>query len=113
MLIEKHTLVAINDVVTVKLISGEELIGRLLAQSIDSVTLGKPVMVRLEPVSQQQMGLSFLPVLGSVEPDASLRLATAGLSIQPVKTGKAITSSYIEMTSGLITPGGSANSLIR
>jgi hypothetical protein len=111
MLIEKSSIVAINDIVTVKLISGEEIIGRLLDQSTDTITLGKPVMVALQPVDPHQMGLSFMPVLGSVEPDVTLQIAKLTLTIRPVKTNKTITSKYIEMTSGLITPS-SGNGLI-
>jgi hypothetical protein len=104
MLIEKQNIVEIGDVVTLKLVSGEELIGRLIDTGVDSVTLGKPVTIQLQPVSQNQMGLSFLPVLGSVEPDTQLQISKAALAIKPVRTGKTIAASYIETTSGLITP---------
>jgi hypothetical protein len=104
MFIEKQNIVEIGDVVTVKLVSGEELIGRLSETGVDSVALSKPVMIQLQPVGQNQMGLSFLPVLGSVEPDTQLQISKSALAIKPVKTGKTIASSYIETTSGIITP---------
>lgn len=108
MFIEKQNLVAINDIVTIKLMSGEELIGRLVDQNQDTVTLAKPVTVNLQPVSQNQMGLSLMPVLGSVEPDVTLQIVRSAMSIRPVKTGKALTGTYIEVTSGIITPNGGA-----
>lgn len=105
MLIEKRNQVEINDIVTVKLSSGEEIVGKLLEKNADSVTLGKPVTIALQPVSEKQMGLSFLPVLGSVEPDVSLTLPFVAMAVKPVKTGKQVSSSYIQTTTGLVTPG--------
>ena len=106
MLIEKSTIVAVNDVVTVKLVSGEEIVGRLTDQTAEVITLAKPVTISLHAVSDKQMGLAFQPVLGSVEPDVTLRIPTAAMAVHPVKTGKSVAASYIQTTSGLITPGG-------
>jgi hypothetical protein len=103
MLINKQAVVAIDDIITVKLMSGEEIVGRLLEQGIDSYTVGKPVTVSLQPISPKQMGLQFLPVLGSVEPDATLVIPKNAVAIRPVKTNDTIRSNYIEMTTGLIT----------
>jgi hypothetical protein len=105
MLIEKRSIVAINDVVSVKLVSGEEIVGKLIDQSDDVITLAKPVTISLQPVSDKQMGLSFLPVLGSVEPDVTLQIPTLAMAVRPVKTGKAVASSYIQTTTGLVMPG--------
>ena len=104
MLIEKRSIVAINDVITVKLMSGEEIVGRLLAETVESITLGKPVTISLQPVSDKQMGLSFLPVLGSVEPDVTLQVPTAAMAVLPVKTGKSVADSYLQTTSSLLQP---------
>ena len=105
MLVEKRTIVAINDVISVKLVSGEEIVGRLLDQTADSITLAKPVTISLQPVNDKQMGLSFLPVLGSVEPDVTLQIPTAAMAVHPVKTGKSVANSYIQTTSGLVMAG--------
>lgn len=104
MLIQPNQNPEINDVVTVKLVTGEEIVGKLVAQNTDSITLGKPVTVALQPVSASQMGLSFMPVLGSVEPDMALTLAKTAFAVKPVKTGESVRSTYIEMTTGLVTP---------
>ena len=58
MLIEKRTIVAINDVITVKLVSGEEIVGKLIEQNSESITLAKPVTVALHAVSDKQMGVA-------------------------------------------------------
>ena len=97
--------VSLNDVIAVKLVSGEEIVGKLLEQTHDAITIGKPVTVVLQPMGQKQVGLSFLPVLGAVEPDVSLTIMKNALSIRPVKAGRSVASSYLEMTTGLVTPG--------
>lgn len=104
MLIEKNLAPSVGDVVTIKLISGEEVVGRLQDLSAESVTLGKPIAVLIQPVENGQVGLSFFPVMGSVEPEATLKFALSSLSIRPVKTGTNVTTSYTQMTSSLVLP---------
>lgn len=104
MLIDKQTILAINDIITLKLVSGEEIVGKLIEQTSEHISLAKPVTCALQPVSAKQMGLSFIPVLGSVEPETTLQIPLTALAIRPVKTGKDVRSNYIQITSGIITP---------
>jgi hypothetical protein len=97
--------VDIGDIVTVKLVSGEEIVGRLQDRTIDSIFLVKPLSIHIEPVSQQEIGLSFAPVLGSVEQETTLQLPLLGLAIRPVKTNADVTANYIRLTTGLMTAG--------
>jgi hypothetical protein len=97
--------VDIGDIVTVKLVSGEEIVGRLQERTIDSIYLVKPLTINIQPVSQQEVGLSFCPVLGSVEQEMTLQLPLHGLSIRPVKTNADVTANYIRLTTSLLTPG--------
>src|SRR3954464_7914636 len=113
MLTEKSSIVAINDVVTVKLLSGEEIVGRLTKLGEGSITLAKPVLITLQPMNQTQMGLAFQPVLGSVEPDTTLTIAETSIAIKPVKTGKQVLGNYIEMTSSIIPANVNANTILR
>lgn len=103
MLIQKSSAVEINDVVTVKLSSGEEVIGKLIEKTIDSIFLAKPVQIVMQPISQKQMGLAFHPVLGSVG-EVTMQFPLANLAIRPVKTNEDVTRNYIQATSGILTP---------
>jgi hypothetical protein len=103
MLIEKNNNPEINDVVTIKLVSGEEVVGRLVARDIASVTLSKPIRIDIRPVNANQVGLSFAPFLGSVN-DPSLQFLFSGLAIRPTKTGDDVTRNYIQATTGIVTP---------
>lgn len=102
MLIAKHNNPEINDIVTIKLSSGEEIVGKLTERTIDSVFLAKPVQIIMQPVGPKQMGLAFHPVLGSVG-DVVMQFPLANLTIRPVKTGEDVMRNYIQATTGLLT----------
>ena len=56
MLIEKPT--STGDIVSIKLISGEELIARLEEETVDNVKVSKPLVVTLGP-----QGLGMIPFM--------------------------------------------------
>lgn len=101
MLIEKNNNPTVGDVVTVKLLSGEEIVGRIAERTIDSVYLAKPVQIILQPVGPKQIGLEFMPVLGSVS-DPTIQIPLMAMSIRPVRTGDDVVRSYIQATTGLV-----------
>lgn len=103
MLIDKRNAPELNDIVTIKLASGEEIVGRLVERSADSIYLAKPVMIIMQPINAKEMGLQFHPVLGSVSNDSHVQFSIAMLSIRPVKTGDDVTRNYIQATTGLVT----------
>ena len=102
MFIEKRSAPEINDVVTLKLMSGEEVIGKLTDRTMDSVFLTKPVQIVMQPIATNQLGLAFQPILGSVH-DAVMQFPFSGMAIRPVKTGEEVTRNYIQATTGLLT----------
>jgi hypothetical protein len=102
MLIERKNNPTVGDIVTIKLLSGEEIVGKITERTIDSVFLAKPVVINMTPVGPQQMGLTFLPVLGSVS-DAIIQVALAAMTIRPILTGDDVKRNYIQATTGLVT----------
>lgn len=104
MLIDKKSTVEINDIVTIKLLSGEEIVGRLNERSADSIFLSKPIRVIMEPMGNNQVGLSMLPVLASASEVNSVQFPLAGLAIRPLKTSDEVRSNYLQITTGLVTP---------
>lgn len=100
MLIEKNP--ENESIVTIKLISGEEIVGKQIDRTIDSVTLAKPIQIGMQQVGNQ-MGLGFMPVLGSVEGD-SIKFYFSGMSIRPIKTGSNVRDNYLQATTGLVLP---------
>jgi len=112
MLIDKRNTPDVNDIVTIKLVSGEEIVGRLVEKTIDSVFLAKPVHVVMQPVSEVQMGLTMRPVLGSVSDMQSVQFPLASLSIRPLKTGDDVRRNYVQATTGLMTPTAEQTGLV-
>jgi hypothetical protein len=103
MLIDKRSAPDIGDVVTIKLASGEEIVGRLQEKIGDTITLAKPLQVIIQPISASQIGLGFRPLLGSVSEAAIVQFPLSTLAIRPIKTGDDVTRNYIQVTTGLVT----------
>lgn len=102
MLMERN--VAPNDVVTLRLVTGEEIIAKLLEETASSIVISKPVVVQMQMVSAQQAGIGFLPFMVSVDEDTKFTLPVDKLVVRPVKSRKDIQAQYIKMTTGLDVP---------
>lgn len=102
MLIDKRNAPEINDIVTIKLASGEEVIGRMIDRTGETVSIGKPVQIVMQPIGPDKMGLAFHPVLGSVSDLATVQFSLATLAVRPVKTNEDVSRNYISATSGLV-----------
>ena len=102
MLIDKRHTPDINDIVTIKLVSGEEIVGRLMDRTGDAILLAKPVQIIMQPVNANQIGLAFQPVLGSVNEHSTMQFSLTLLAIRPIKTNEDVTRNYIQATTGLV-----------
>jgi hypothetical protein len=96
MLIE--TPAKLNDIVTVKMVGGDEVVGKLTDERIDSyVELSKPLVVMMA-----QQGFGLAPYILTAGPDASAKLDRKHV-IAVVKTFDAVAKQYIKQTTGLFT----------
>lgn len=92
MLIDKPF--ALNDVVTLKLVTGEEVVGTLLEESDSAVTIGKPCTI-----AQTQQGMGMMPwIITSQSKKAELgRHAIIAIAL----SDEDIAKSYTENTSDI------------
>jgi hypothetical protein len=104
MLKEQNNNPIVGDIVTVKLVSGEEIVGKLADKSIDSIYISRPVQVAMQQVNANQVGLAFLPVLGSINDSTTIQIPFSGMTIRPVKTNDEVKRNYIQATTNIITP---------
>lgn len=90
-----------NDVVTVKLVSGEEVIGYYVAEDAEGITLRKPVVP--VPTGQQSMGLApFVMSSDYLQPGGNPEIRFNKTTvITTVKTQKQFTDAYTQQVSGL------------
>jgi hypothetical protein len=85
-----------GDVLTIKMTSGEEIIGRFHEETITHMVLVKPHM--LIPSANGQLGMA--PALFSADPAENVRVNKSAIAIQ-TKTVKDLADQYISSTTGL------------
>jgi len=95
MLIEKPY--EVNDVVSIKLSSGEELVGKLVEEGPEVVTIAKPLML-----SMTQKGMGLAPYMFTVNPETTIKFNDKNI-ITIVKTMETMAKQYIQSTTGLVT----------
>jgi hypothetical protein len=62
MLIEKKEL-SVNDVAVIRLVTGEELVGKVVAVSANDITITKPVILQMQMISAKEAGIGFAPFM--------------------------------------------------
>lgn len=89
-----------NDVVTVKLLSGEELIGYFVEETDKGVTLRKPVV----PIATGEQSMGLAPFIMSADtPMEAAPLTLRSHSVSAVvSTSAAFKKAYVQQMSGLV-----------
>jgi hypothetical protein len=94
MLLNKHKF-AVGDIVTIKLISGDEIMGKFLEDAMGSITLDRPVMLAMT-----QKGPAMAPVLVTVNPDSKLTFNTQAITVM-AESDAEIGKQYVYQTTGI------------
>lgn len=110
MLIEKPP--AFNDVVTLRLTSGEEIIGRFVESDISTIKLKQPLIIGYQMLANNQATIGFNPYLISSDEDATVRFNTSAIASRPVHTKDEIAKRYMTLTSSIEIPDARTASLI-
>lgn len=84
-----------SDIVTLKLISGEEIIGKFINETTNEITLEKPLMLAMS-----QKGIGMAPVLMTVNPDTKLKF-TKSCIIVMAHSDDEIGKQYTYQTTGI------------
>lgn len=95
----------VNDIVTIKLVTGEEIISKLVEIKTESYTVTRPLVFTVNPQNGQAM---IIPWLMSVDPkDTTPIVINKSGIIMVTKTIKQIADNYIQATSGIVAaPAG-------
>lgn len=88
----------VGDVVSLKLNSGEEVIGRLEGENEFETTLSRPQAFMMGP-----QGLGLVPYMFSVSEDVKIGIRTSAINTI-CKTVEAVAKQYIKQTTGLVLP---------
>lgn len=84
-----------NDILTIKLQSGEEIVGKFETEDIGSITLSKPLMLGMT-----QKGPGWAPVLMTVDQEKPLTFAKNCIAIT-APTYHEIAQQYLFQTTGI------------
>jgi hypothetical protein len=84
-----------NDTVTLKLTSGEELVGRYVTEDFTSITLYKPMVL----IANGQ-GIGLGPYLLTVSPEDSVKFFMSSIATI-AKTEKNMATQYVSSTTGI------------
>ena len=85
----------VGDTVSLKLSSGEEILGRLEAEDDNNITLKKPMVL----IAQQE-GLGLAPFMFSVSPSGKFVMKSTAVSCM-AKTEAEIAKQYTSQTTGI------------
>jgi len=101
MLLEKRSFTD-GDVVSIKLTSGEELIGKFVSEDDSTVKLDKTLMLAMS-----QKGIGMAPYMMTVNPDSKINV-NKNLIIVIAESDKEIASQYVFQTTGIqpVSAGG-------
>ncbi len=94
MLLNKHKFLA-GDIVTIKLLSGDEVMGKFVEDAMGSITLDRPVMLAMT-----QKGPAMAPVLLTVNPDSKLTFNTQTVMVM-AESDSEIGKQYVFQTTGI------------
>ena len=96
MLIEKRF--TDGDVVSLKLTSGEEILGRFVKEDMVTITLSKPLMIAMTP-----KGPAMAPVMMTVNPESDLTFNKSSIIVS-ANCYKEIADQYVFQTTGIQMP---------
>jgi hypothetical protein len=93
MLIDKGA--SVGEVVTLKLTSGEELIGKLVEETDAHYKLSRPMVIAMG-----QQGPGLMPYLFTVSPDKDIKLSKGTVTVVAA-TDKMFADQFIQTTTGI------------
>jgi len=85
-----------GEVVTLKLTSGEELIGKLVEETDTAYKVSKPMVLTMDPAG----GIGMTPYLFTVSPDADVSVFKSAIAAA-MGSAKTMADSYLTGTTGI------------
>jgi len=96
----------INEIWTIKINSGEEIIAKIVDIQDKEITIASPVSV-----AAAQGGLQLIPSLFTADPKTVVTINRTSVAMA-APTDESIRAKYIESTSGIIVPKTNSKKLI-
>lgn len=93
-----------GDVVSFRLVTGDEIIGKLIMHTVDLVVVSKPVGIAMQMVNHNQAGIAFAPFQASAPDDRDFSFHTSALLYDPVKVRPQLATNYLSAITGIVLP---------
>jgi len=87
-----------NDIITLKMVGGDEVVARLVEDSGFRLTIKKPMVVTMA-----QQGFGLMPYSLTINSDADIEISQEHV-VFVSKTLKEVADAYIKQTTGLMMP---------
>jgi hypothetical protein len=101
-------------VVAIRTSGGEEIVGKLTAESDTLVTIAKPIIVHLQMMQQGGAAISFAPFSLARDDGGEFTFYRSNLLTVPAEARDDIRANYIKATTGLDIPtSGGASSILK
>jgi hypothetical protein len=84
-----------GDVITLKLVSGEEILARYVEETTSGIKVEKPMVLAAGP-----KGLGMAPYIFTVDPDRAISISHSAIVIQS-PTEKSMADQYLQSTTGI------------
>lgn len=102
MLIEKA--IEVNDVVSFKLNTGEEIIGNLSQIKANSYLISKPLIIAIKMYDDHSASIHFMPFMASANEDIKVDILQSAMMCLPVKARTDVVNNYRKVTSSIEIP---------
>jgi hypothetical protein len=102
-----------NDIITIKLITGDELVAKLITFDQDKISITKPMLVTVGMDEKTgQVGIQMSPYfLMTADHDSNFTIKTSHIIVCNLAS-EAAKSGYIQNTSGLRITGSTSKGLV-
>ena len=114
MLLSRPEILEAGDIVSVRLVTGEEIIGKYVG--LDGigkhVRITQPIVVQMQMLNGGQAQLGFAPFAATAPDGTTFDIGDRHQLAKPVKVRNEVRANYIRMTTGLEVPAEAAPRLI-
>jgi len=87
-----------DEIVSIRLVSGDEIIGRLMPSTENGTTLSDPISTVMQQSRNGEIGLSFAPFMASINDGAVITFPDSACLCRPTPTREDVANAYIEAT---------------
>jgi hypothetical protein len=103
MLVEKQA-VKPGDIVVLKTVTGDEVISKLLSLDDTSISLNKPILLKLHFMGNGQGAVGFEPYMLGLDEFGKVTISLSHVVVMPAKARGDLASQYTKATTGLEVP---------